>query len=146
VELTLFLVALLAGAGLPFQAAFNASLAREAGRAEWAALANFAVGTVALGVWLAASRAALPASEALSRAPAWAWAGGLLGAFYVSAITFVAPRLGVAVTLGLTVAGMMLTSLAIDATGGLGLAARPLTGARILGAALLVGGVYLVRR
>ena len=146
VELSLFLLALAAGAGLPVQAAFNAALAREAGRAEWAALVNFAVGTIALGAWLAASRAAVPSLAGLGRAPAWAWAGGLLGAFYVSAITFAAPRLGVAVTLGLTVAGMMFASVALDAVGGLGLAVRPLTGARVLGAALLVAGVILVRR
>jgi transporter family-2 protein len=146
VELSIFLLALVAGAGLPIQAGFNAALAREAGRAEWAALVNFAVGTVALGAWLLASRAALPSASALGRAPAWAWAGGLLGAFYVSAITHAAPRLGVAVTLGLTVTGMMFASVALDATGGLGLAVRPVTGERILGAALLVAGVYLVRR
>ena len=145
-ELTLFLLALVAGAGLPLQAGFNAALAREAGRAEWAALVNFAVGTVALAAWLAASRAAMPSLAALGRAPWWGWAGGLLGAFYVSAVTFSAPRLGVAVTLGLTVAGMMGASIALDAVGGLGLAVRPITGARVLGAALLVAGVYLVRR
>ena len=145
-ELTLLLLALVAGAGLPVQAGLNAAFAREAGRAEWAALVNFAVGTLALAAWVAASRAPVPAAAALARAPWWAWAGGLLGAFYVSAITHAAPRLGVAVTLGLTVTGMMLASVALDAVGGLGLAVRPVTGARVLGAALLVAGVVLVRR
>jgi len=146
VELTLFLIALVAGAGLPVQTALNAALARQAGRAEWAALVNFGVGTLALAAWLVASRAAVPAASALARTPWWAWTGGLLGAFYVSAVTWAAPRLGVAVTLGLTVTGMMLASVALDAVGGLGLAVRPVTGARVLGAALLVAGVYLVRR
>ncbi len=145
-ELTLLLLALVAGAGLPVQAGLNAAFAREAGRAEWAALVNFAVGTLALAAWLAASRAAVPAAAAVARAPWWAWAGGLLGAFYVSAITHAAPRLGVAVTLGLTVTGLMFASVALDAVGGLGLAVRPVTGARVLGAALLVAGVVLVRR
>ncbi len=142
----LFLLALIAGAGIPVQASVNAALARHAGRAEWAALVNFAVGTVVLAGWLVARRAPIPGAAALARAPAWAWAGGLLGAFYVSAITHVAPRLGVAVTLGLSIAGMMFGALALDATGALGLTVRPITGARALGAALLVAGVYLVRR
>jgi transporter family-2 protein len=146
VELTLLLLALVAGAGLPIQAGLNAAFAREAGRAEWAALVNFAVGTIALAAWLALGRAAPPAPSAIARVPWWAWAGGLLGAFYVSAITHATPRLGVAVTLGLTVAGMMFASVALDAAGGLGLAVRPITGARVLGAALLVAGVVLVRR
>jgi bacterial/archaeal transporter family-2 protein len=146
VALELFLIALVAGAGIPVQAAFNTALARAAGRAEWAAFVNFGVGFLALGAWLAASRASFPAAQALSRAPAWAWLGGLLGAFYVSAVTHVAPRLGVAVTLGLTIAGTMFASIALDAVGALGLAVRPVTGARVLGAAFLVAGVLLVRR
>jgi transporter family-2 protein len=146
VALELFLLALVAGAGIPVQASFNAALAREAGRAEWAAFANFAIGTALLGLWLAARRAPVPAAAALARAPWWGWAGGLLGAFYVSAITHVAPRLGVAVTLAVSVAGTMFASLALDATGSLGLDVRPLTGPRALGAALLVAGVVLVRR
>ncbi len=145
-ELTLLVLALVAGAGLPVQAGLNAAFAREAGRAEWAALVNFAVGTLALAAWLAASRATVPAPAAIARAPWWAWAGGLLGAFYVSAITHAAPRLGVVVTLALSIAGMMLASLALDTTGALGLTVRPLTGARVLGAVLLVAGVWLVRR
>jgi transporter family-2 protein len=146
VELTLVLLALVAGAGLPVQAGLNAAFARAVGRAEWAALVNFGVGTLALAVWLAMLRAPLPAVGAFARAPGWAWFGGLLGAFYVSAITYVTPRAGVAVTLGLSVAGMMFASIALDAVGGLGLAIRPVTGARVLGAALLVAGVVLVRR
>jgi transporter family-2 protein len=72
--------------------------------------------------------------------------GGLLGAFYVTVVAFLAPRLGVAATLGLAVAGQMLAALALDRAGALGLDVRPITGARALGAALLVAGVVLVRR
>jgi len=146
VALELLLLALLAGAVVPLQASFNAALARHAGRVEWAAFASFVVGTTSLGLWLVARRAALPDPSALARAPWWAWAGGLLGAFYVSAITLATPRLGVAVTLGVSIAGTMLASLALDATGALGLTLRPITGTRLLGAALLVAGVLLVRR
>jgi transporter family-2 protein len=91
-EWTLLVLALVAGAGLPVQAGLNAALARQAGRADWAAFVSFGVGTLALGAWLAASRATIPAGAALARAPWWAWAGGVLGAFYVSTITLVAPR------------------------------------------------------
>jgi transporter family-2 protein len=146
VELSLLILTLLAGAGLPVQASVNATLARHVGRADTAAFVNFAVGTVALVGWLAARNVAIPAAGTLVRAPLWAWTGGLLGAFYVSVITHVAPRLGVVVTLALSMAGMMLASLALDATGALGMAVRPLTGARVLGGALLVVGVLLVRR
>jgi transporter family-2 protein len=140
----LVLLALVVGAGLPVQAGVNAAMARHAGRPEWAALVNFGVGLVALAGWLVATRAAVPAG--LGKAPLWAWTGGLLGAFYVSAVVLLVPRLGVAVTLGLTVAGQMVAALLLDQAGAMGLASRPITGARVLGAVLLVAAVVLIRR
>ncbi len=145
-EIVLVLLALAAGAGLPVQAGVNAALARHAGRPEWAAFVNFAVGLVALAAWLAALRLAPPPALALSRAPWWAWTGGFIGAFYVSAITLLAPRLGVAATLGLAVAGQMVAALALDRVGALGLELRPMTPSRLAGAALLVVAVVLIRR
>ncbi len=145
-EIVLVVLALAAGAGLPVQASVNAALARHAGRAEWAAFVNFAVGLVALAAWLFALRLSPPPALALSRAPWWSWAGGLLGAFYVSAITLLTPRLGVTVTLGLAVAGQMVAALALDQAGAFGLADRPLTPSRLAGAARLVVAVVLIRR
>jgi transporter family-2 protein len=146
VELVLVLVALAAGAGLPVQAGVNAVMGRYAGRPEWAAFVNFAVGLVALGAWLLALRLAPPPSLALSRAPWWAWTGGVLGAFYVSAVVLLTPRLGVATTLALAVAGQMVGALLLDHTGALGLELRPISPAKLAGAALLVAGVVLIRR
>jgi transporter family-2 protein len=146
VEIVLVLVALAAGAGLPVQAGVNAAMARHVGRPEWAAFVNFAVGIVALGAWLVALRLAPPPALAVGRAPWWAWTGGLLGAFYVSAVVMLTPRLGVAATLGLAVAGQMLAALAMDQLGALGLELRPMTPSRLVGAALLVVAVVLIRR
>jgi len=146
VELILILVALAAGAGLPVQAGVNAVMGRYAGRPEWAAFVNFAVGLVALAGWLAALRLAPPAAATLARAPWWSWTGGLLGASYVSAVVLLTPRLGVATTLALTVAGQMAGALVLDHYGALGLELRPISGTKLVGAALLVAGVVLVRR
>jgi transporter family-2 protein len=143
-EILFVLLALVVGAGLPVQAGVNAAMGRYAGRPEWAALVNFAVGLVGLAAWLLATRAPLPGG--IAKAPAWAWTGGLLGAFYVSAVVLLVPRLGVAVTLGLTVAGQMVAALVLDQAGAMGLASRPMTGERVLGAALLVVAVVLIRR
>jgi transporter family-2 protein len=146
VEIVLVLIALAAGAGLPLQAGINAAMGRHVGRPEWAAFVNFAVGIVALGAWLAALRLAPPPALAVARAPWWAWTGGLLGAFYVSAVVLLTPRLGVAATLALSVAGQMVAALAIDHFGALGLELRPISGTKLLGAALLVVSVVLIRR
>jgi transporter family-2 protein len=144
-DLLLSLVALAAGAGLAPQAAANGTLERVTGRPEWAALVNFTVGLVALLAWTAAMRLAWPGS-AFARAPWWSWTGGLLGAFYVVAVAFLAPRLGVATTLAMAVAGQTLAALAVDRLGLVGAAARPVTAGRLLGGLLLVAGVVLVRR
>ena len=142
----LVLVALAAGAVLPVQAGVNAAMGRYVGRPEWAAFVSFAVGLVALGAWLFALRLAPPPALAVARAPWWAWTGGLLGAFYVSAIVLLTPRLGVAATLALSVAGQMVAALMLDQVGALGLELRPVTGTRLLGAVLLVVSVVLIRR
>ena len=144
-DLLLALVALAAGAGLAPQAVANGTLERLTGRAEWAALVNFTVGLAALAAWSGAARLAWPGA-ALARAPWWSWSGGLLGAFYVVVVAHLAPRLGVATTLSMAVAGQTLAGLAVDRLGLLGGAARPLTAGRLLGGALLVAGVVLVRR
>lgn len=142
----LVLVALAAGAALPVQAGVNAAMGRYVGRPEWAAFVSFAVGLVGLGAWLFALRLAPPPALAVARAPWWAWTGGLLGAFYVSIIVLLAPRLGVAATLALSVAGQMIAALPLDQVGAFGLELRPITGTRLLGAALLVVSVVLIRR
>ncbi len=144
--LVLVLLALAAGAALPVQAGVNAAIARYAGRAEWAAFVSFVVGVAALGAWLAALRLAPPSGLALARAPWWAWTGGVLGAFYVSAVVLLTPRIGVAATLGLAVAGQLAGALVLDQLGALGLAYRPLTPSRLVGAALLVLAGVLIRR
>jgi transporter family-2 protein len=142
----LVLLALVAGAGLPVQAGVNASMRVYAGRPELAALVNFLVGLLALGAWILALRLPWPEPGELARAPWWGWTGGLLGAFYVTAVIVLAPRLGVATTIALVVAGQMLAAVALDHYGLLGVPVRPVNAWRGLGAALLVAGVVLLRR
>jgi len=146
VNILLVVVALAAGAGLSVQAGVNSALARFAGRPEWAAFISFAVGLAGLGAWLLAARVRPPGLAALGAAPPWVWAGGIIGAVYVTATVLLAPRLGLAALLALSVAGQMVAALALDQIGAMGLAARPITPARVVGAALLVAGVVLVRR
>ncbi len=141
----LVLLALAAGAGLPVQAAVNATMRSYIGRPEWAAVVNFGVGLVALLAWVAVLRLP-PALSRAATAPWWSWSGGVLGAFYVTAVVLLTPRLGVGATLALLVAGQMGAAMAMDHFGVLGLAARHVSAGRILGAALLVAGVVLIRR
>lgn len=141
------LLALVAGALMPVQAGINVELRDSAlgGDSSLAALVSFAVGTLALAVWCLALRVPLPAWADLAQARVWHWAGGLLGAFFVTATIFLAPRLGATTMLALLAAGQMLASLYLDHFGLLGYTVHEASPMRMLGAALIVAGVALVR-
>lgn len=140
------LLALLAGAGLPVQAGINTALRQHLGRPEWAALVNFSVGALALASLLVVQRAAVPAAAAWARAPWWSYAGGFLGAFFVSSAVILTPRIGVLAMLALMLAGQVTSAVLLDHFGLVGLASRAFTPSRALGAVLLVAGVLLVQR
>ena len=77
---------------------------------------------------------------------AWAWLGGAYGAVFVVAAAFAVPRLGVASTITLMIAGQLALSLVLDHFGWLGVPRQPLSLTRIAGVALVLAGVLLVRR
>ena len=72
--------------------------------------------------------------------------GGLLGAFFVAATVTLVPRLGVAMTFSLIVAGQMIVTLIIDHYGLLGVPVKEVNLARIAGIVLIAGGVVLIRK
>ncbi|NBX40857.1 MAG: EamA-like transporter family protein, partial [Gammaproteobacteria bacterium] len=90
--------------------------------------------------------APLPSREQLVSVPVWAWAGGLLGALYVSVANFAGPRLGALLLLALAVSGQMFAAILVDHYGLLGYAVQPASTQRLLGAALLLGGLLLIAR
>jgi transporter family-2 protein len=139
-------VALLAGALMPLQAGVNAQLARWVGGPAAAALVSFGVGTLGLFAYCAATRAQAPGVGLVASAPWWVWCGGLLGAVFVTAAASLAPRMGAATFISLTIAGQMFVSVVLDQFGLVGFAARPATPLRLLGALLLVAGVLLIRK
>jgi transporter family-2 protein len=144
--LILVVVALVSGACLPIQAGVNSALRFHLGRPEIAALVSFSVGFLALLVWVLVTRQPWPSAAQAGRAPWWVWTGGVIGAFYVTTVVLLTPRLGVAATLAISIAGQMVTAVALDHYGALGVPLRAFSPGRALGAALLVAGVVLIRR
>jgi bacterial/archaeal transporter family-2 protein len=142
----LYLLGLGVGVGLVVQVGMNSTLRAHLGSPIVAALISFLVGSLALTAYLLLSRTALPLRAQLTAVPAWAWLGGVLGAFYVASSVVVGPRLGAATLLALVVLGQLVTSLVVDHFGWLGFPHHPLTPVRLAGAALLFCGVLLVTR
>lgn len=142
--LAMILVAL-AGGATALQAPTNAKLATGVGSAVNAAFVSFAVGTVALAV-IALIGQTRPDWTVTRGLPWYAWIGGLYGVVFVIAATWGVPRLGVAMTIILMVAGQLSISLILDHFGAFGAPRQPVNLGRIAGVALVLAGVLLVRR
>jgi transporter family-2 protein len=142
-------LALLAGAVLPIQGAINAQLRADLDAPITAALWSFLVATAAMAAVLAASmasgRAPAPRAGSLRAIPWWGWLGGLCGATYVTSVFVLIPHIGVAPTVGLTVAGQQIASVFVDRHGWLRLPRRPISAARLAGVAALLAGVALIQ-
>ncbi len=137
--------ALLSGAFAALQPPTNALVGRAVNSPINAALVSFAVGTAALAV-ISLAMGVRPTPSAVKELPWYAWAGGLYGAFFVTAAVIAAPRLGLAFFIAILVAGQLMMALLLDHFGALGLERQPITPVRLLGIALILGGVFLVRR
>ncbi len=140
------LVALAAGAMMPTQAATNNKLAAFVDSPILAAFISFVIGTAALFIYLLLTGVPLANLSSARNAPAIAWTGGLMGAFFVATVVTLVPRLGVAMTFSLVVAGQMFVTLIIDHFGLLGVDVRPVNWLRVAGILLITGGVVLIRR
>jgi transporter family-2 protein len=111
-----------------------------------AAFISFAVGTIALFIYILLTGVPLSSIAAAKDAPLVAWVGGILGAFFVAVMVTIVPRIGVALTFSLAIAGQMLITLLIDHFGWLGVPEKPINLYRVFGAALITVGVVLIRK
>lgn len=140
----LCILAVAAGSAMAFQVVVNAHLRTHVAEPMQASLISFAVGTAAAFLYCLIAGYAWPTFSQLRYAPWWAWIGGLLGLFFIWCSIVVAPRIGVALMLGLVVAGQVAVSTIIDHFGLLGASVRPASFGRIAGVVLVVAGVGLV--
>ncbi len=132
------------GAGVlgAVQATVNGRLGTVMGSPLAAALVSFAVGLMGLvGINLVARNR----PRASGRAPWWSFVGGLIGAGFVFSIAYVTPILGTSLAISATLLGQVTGGLALDHFGAFGFPARHLSRRRLLGAALVLLGVVLVR-
>jgi len=136
---------ILAGGATALQAPTNAKLMTAVGSPVNAAFVSFVVGTAALGI-VAVILQARPDVTAARALPWYAWVGGLYGAIFVVAAAWGVPRLGVALTITLMVAGQLLIGVVLDHFGAFGTPQHPISWGRVAGVAMVLAGVLLVRR
>jgi transporter family-2 protein len=137
-------LALAAGCLIPLQGAFNAKLGGAAGSLLHASMLSFAIGTVAIAACVFATRQPVSWPGFLN-APWYAWLGGLCGAFSLTVIILTYPRLGPGLAFGLIVAGQLVASLLLEHFNILVAQPHPISFLRVVGLALVLGGVFLIR-
>lgn len=142
----LYLVGLIGGGALAVQAGVNAQLARGVGHPILAGGISFFSGMI--GIWSLIWLAGIPFPEpavAMARVPWFAWVfGGLLGATYLCINIWLVPQLGTASVVILAIGGQVLAALIIDHWGLLKVPQHTVTPTRLVGAALVLVGVWLV--
>lgn len=135
---------LLAGIGVPLLAALNAALGTRVGSPAAAATVLFivALASSAIVTLLTGS----DAFRALANAPKHLFLGGVLIAFYVLTITYVAPRFGVGNAVFFVLLGQLISAAAIDHFGLFGARVSPVSSTRMLGIALMAAGVFVTQK
>ncbi|OON59856.1 hypothetical protein B0920_21495 [Massilia sp. KIM] len=139
------ILALLAGAGLPVQAAANARLSKAIGNPYAATTLQLSL-AAALLLLAAAARGDLAGLSRFAQAEPWQWLAGLASAAYVIAGIVLMPRIGAVATVGLFITGQAAASLLLDGAGLLGMPRRAFTALTWLGIVAVALGIALVVR
>ena len=138
------LIMLAAGVGIPILAALNAALGGLMGSPAAAAAILF---TVALAA--TALVTIFTGTQALTRvadAPRYLLLGGVLVAFYVLSITYIAPTFGVGNAVFFVLIGQLLSAAAIDHFGLFGAQISALSPIRAAGIAIMGLGVWVTQQ
>ena len=136
-------VMLAAGIVVPILAALNAGLGVRLGSPVSAALILFlvaALSTVAVYAWTGGGFTGLAAT------PRHFLLGGVLIAFYVLSITWIAPTFGVGNAVFFVLLGQLISAALIDHFGLFGAQVSALTWTRAAGIALMAAGVFVTQK
>ena len=128
------------------QSGANAQLAKSLGQPWAGAIVVYVVGLVGVAVAMAIAGPGLPSLEKLAQTPWGAWLGGLMGGVYVICMLTAAEPLGAATFSALSVTAGLVTSVALDHFGLVGFKEHPASLWRLVGVAMMIGGVGLVAR
>jgi len=117
-------------------------LGERIGVAEALGFATLLTALLALAGLLVAHRSAAGYERALHQ-PWWMLTGGVMGLLIVFTVTYAGPRIGVAATVGILIAGQLAMGAAIDRWGLFGSERIALHWPRLLGIVLLGAGAAL---
>lgn len=140
------ILAIGAGAMIPFQSAMNAALSKSLQSPYFSALSVFITASVGLALYITITQQSMPTLTQFTQAPKWAYLGGILGGAYILLIVVVAPKLGIGNTTVMVLSGQILAAIIIDQFGLLGATVHPVNLQRLIGVLLLCAGVFLIKK
>ena len=138
-------LAVAAGLAGSVQVALMSRLGERIGVLEALAFSTLLTAALAFVLLVAARRTVVGYARALQQ-PWWMLLGGVMGLLIVFTVTFAGPRIGVAATVGILIAGQLVMGAAVDRWGLFGSARIALHWPRLLGIALLAVGAALSLR
>lgn len=137
-------IMLLAGIGIPILAALNAALGVRIGSPAAAATVLFIVAFLScLCVVMVTGTGAF---ARIASAPKHLLLAGVLIAFYVLTITYIAPTFGVGNAVFFVLLGQLISAAVIDHFGLFGARETALSTTRILGIAVMATGVFITQK
>ncbi|WP_321288760.1 DMT family transporter [uncultured Sunxiuqinia sp.] len=140
------IIVLLIGCLLAIQGSINTQLTTFLKHPMQGALVNFMVGFVCLVGLNLIFRTQIPDWEHVKAAPWYLFAGGMLGAIFVSSVIFFIPKIGVSTVLAASIGGQLIAASVIDHFGLFGLTVQHISPSRIAGILLLLGGIFLIQK
>lgn len=141
--LGLFLLMLVAGAGIPVMAAMNAQIGLQLQSPIAAVVLLCLVALAASSMLLVTQPNAIWQFGAV---PPWYYLCGFLFILYIGSITFTAPIIGLANAIFFVLLGQIIASAVIDHFGLFNSVPYHFDGRRLLGILLIIAGIYLARK
>jgi transporter family-2 protein len=141
----LYLAALGAGIAVAVQQVLNGSLRASLNSPAWAGFVSYLGGLLTMIVVLLAMREQMPSLKLVTATPWWAWCGGVLGGVFILLVILLLPSLGATTLLALVVAGQLSAAVIMDHFGAFGLSQHSVSISRLLGVALVIAGVALIK-
>lgn len=139
------LLAIAAGAMTPLQGT-NAELFKHWQAPIWTTVYFYFSGLAVILLIQAVARQALPTPPAIQAAPWWAYLGGALSIVTTLIALMFAQKLGSGLFTGLSLTASLIVSILLDHMGWIGFKQHPATPMRMLGGALMIGGVWLITK
>jgi len=144
-NLSFLLIAIIAGALVPFQAGSNAALGKMLGHPLWATLVSLIVSILVVLLVSSLLRIPKPEIAGLTNLPIWAWFGGIAGVIYITCALMLTPKLGATSFIVCVIAGQLIASLVVDYFGLMGLIGKEINFGRIAGVAMVFLGSLTVQ-